>query len=268
MFDYHTHSSFSSDADHPMEDMILGAIRLGLTEIAVTDHVDYDYADPSIAFDLDHEAFKGELARLRSLYGQKIRIRHGLELGLQPHLTERCTALVASEQPDFVLCSIHTCHRLDLYRGDYYRSRTSQEAWEDYLHELLTVIRRFQAYSVLGHLDILRRYDASAAAFPRAPLKAAFNEIFRELIRNGKGLEVNTSGYRNPEEMPLPAWEILKWYHEAGGEILTLGSDAHSPDVLAYRFPEALKRLNDIGFKTLCTYEAMTPAFHPITSLL
>ncbi len=264
MFDYHTHSSFSSDADHSMENMVLGAISLGLKEMAITDHIDYDYADPSIDFDLDHQAYVAEIHRLRQIYGDRITLRHGLELGLQPHIADRCARLVAAEKPDFVLCSIHTCRRLDLYRGEFYRNRTPAEAWEDYLHELHTIIRNYQAYCVLGHLDILRRYDAGAAAFPKESLKHQFTDIFKELIRNGKGLEVNTSGYRNPDEMPLPSWELLKWYHEAGGEILTLGSDAHAPDVLAYRFPETLERLKDMGFKSICTFEAMEPTFHLI----
>lgn len=264
MYDYHTHSSFSGDADHPMEAMVQGAVQLGLTEIAITDHVDYDYADPSIDFDIDHTEYRLEIQRLRGIYGSQITIRHGLELGLQPHLMDRCTQLVAAQKPDFVLCSIHTCSRMDLYRGDYYRSRTTTEAWEDYLHELHTIVRNYKAYNVVGHLDILRRYDASAAAFPKESLKHGFMGIFKELIHSGKGIEVNTSGYRNPEEMPLPSWELLKWYHEAGGEILTLGSDAHAPDVLAYRFPETIARLKDIGFKAICTFEAMEPTFNLI----
>ncbi len=264
MFDYHTHSSYSNDADHSMESMVQGAIRLGLKEMAVTDHVDYDYTDPTIDFNIDHSSYKAEIQRLRGIYGQQITLRHGLELGLQPHLIDRCTELVAAQKPDFVLCSIHTCHRQDLYLGHYYRNLTPGEAWEDYLHELLGIVRRYQAYNVIGHLDILRRYDADTAAFPKESLKPGFMAIFTELIRNGKGLEVNTSGYRTAEDMPLPGWELLQWYHEAGGEILTLGSDAHSPDVLAYRFPETLEKLKAIGFKAICTFEAMKPEFHRI----
>ena len=264
MFDYHTHSDFSSDADHPMESMVLGAIALDLQEIAVTDHIDYDYADPSIDFDVDHASYRLEIRRLQERYGDQITLRHGLELGLQPHLMDRYTMLVAQEKPDFVLCSIHTCCRMDLYRGDFYRNRTPAEAWENYLHELHTIVQGFKAYSVLGHLDILRRYNADAAAFPKTSLKHGFMAIFKELILNGKGLEVNTSGYRNPDGMPMPSWELLKWYQEAGGEILTLGSDAHSPDLLAYRFPETLETLRELGFKSICTFEAMEPTFHAI----
>ncbi len=264
MYDYHTHSDFSSDADHSMERMVLGGIALGLKEMAITDHIDYDYADPSIDFDLDHKAYKAEITRLRALYGDRITLRHGLELGLQPQLVQRYTKLVSEQKPDFILCSIHTCHGLDLYRGDYFQNRSAAQAWEDYLHELHTIVKGYQAFSVLGHMDILRRYDAAAAAFPKESLKHSFMEIFKELIKNGKGIEANTSGYRNPEEMPMPGWDILKWYYEAGGEILTVGSDAHAPGVMAYRFPETLDRIKDIGFKYLCTFEAMEPKFNPI----
>lgn len=262
MFDYHCHSSFSNDAEFPMEAMVQGALAAGLKEMAFTDHVDYEYADPSMHFDIAHDAYRAEISRLRALYSDRITLRHGLELGLQPHLAAEYSRLVAEQQPDFVLCSIHTCRQLDLYRGDFYRDRTPAQAWADYLEELLTIVDRFQAFNVVGHLDILRRYDAGAAAYPKAPLKEGFMTLFRQLAAVGKGLEVNTSGYRNPEEMPLPGWELLSWYKEAGGEILTLGSDAHSPDVLAYRFPETVERLKALGFRTVCTFEAMEPAFH------
>lgn len=262
MFDYHCHTSFSNDAEFPMEEMVRGAIAAGLAEMAVTDHVDYEYADPSMHFDIDHTGYRSEIARLRALYEDRITLRHGLELGLQPQLTEAYDTLVAEQKPDFVLCSIHTCKRLDLYRGDYYVGRTPAQAWADYLEELLDIVRRYRSYSVIGHLDILRRYNPQAATFPKDTLREGFMEIFRHLVASGKGLEVNTSGYRNPEEMPLPGWELLSWYREAGGEILTLGSDAHSPDVIAYRFPETVERLKSLGFRTVCTFEAMEPTFH------
>lgn len=264
MFDFHMHSNFSSDAEFTMESMIQSAIAQGFKEIAITDHVDYDYTDPTISFDIDHPAYKAEISRLRQLYGQEITLRHGLELGLQPTLLEKCAALVQQEKPDFVLCSIHTCKALDLYRGDYYVGRTPEAAWTDYLEELLHIVNHYDAFNVIGHLDILRRYNAATAAYPKASLREGFDAIFKVLAAKGKGLEINTSGYRNPEEMPLPSWELLQWYQEAGGQILTMGSDAHSPDSVGFRFPETLERIRSMGFKTLCTFSNMEPTFHLI----
>ena len=41
MFDYHVHTEFSVDCATPMRDSCLAAIDAGITEIAFTDHVDF-----------------------------------------------------------------------------------------------------------------------------------------------------------------------------------------------------------------------------------
>ena len=52
MFDYHVHTHFSEDCNVDMKYIIEAAYNKGLKEIAITDHIDIDYPDKSIAFDL------------------------------------------------------------------------------------------------------------------------------------------------------------------------------------------------------------------------
>jgi len=264
MNDFHVHSDFSSDAEHSMESIVTAAVMQGLTEICITDHVDYDYADPSIDFDVDHPAYVAEIERLRLKFSGQIQIRHGLEIGLQPQILERCSKLVQEQKPDFVLGSMHTCGRQDLYRGDYYRSRTPRQAWENYLSELISMTAIYTDYSVLGHLDILRRYDEATAEYPIEPFKDLFMELFANVIHNDKGIEVNTSGIRGHLNSPLPSYDILRWYHEAGGKILTLGSDSHGPDCLSANFQEVIEQLKAIGFKHYCSFVDMKPVFNTL----
>lgn len=54
---------------------------------------------------------------------------------------------------------------------------------------------------------------------------------------------------------PCPSLEILRWYRELGGEILTLGSDAHTPDKIGAHFDVALEMARAAGFKRLATFE-------------
>ena len=84
--DYHTHSSYSSDSNTPMEDNIKKAIEFGLKEIAVTDHIDYDYPDLNYPFVFDYKPYRDEIESLKDKYKGKISIKVGVEVGVQPHV--------------------------------------------------------------------------------------------------------------------------------------------------------------------------------------
>ena len=48
----------------------------------------------------------------------------------------------------------------------------------------------------------------------------------------GKGIELNTGGFKYGLGHPNPCEDIIKRYKELGGEIITLGSDAHKCESL------------------------------------
>ena len=75
---------------------------------------------------------------------------------------------------------------------------------------------------------------------------------------------MNTSSFRYGLPDLTPSREILELYHQLGGRILTIGSDAHAPDQLGDHIPEVQAVLKDIGFREFCTFEQMQPIFHPL----
>lgn len=264
MFDYHVHSKFSSDCDFTMEEMVKGAINNNITELCFTDHVDYDYKDPTISFDIDFKSFDKTFLPLKNKYSQNINLKKGVEIGIQPHVIEKADKLVNNTDFDFVICSIHTCDNLDLYLGDFFKNKTTNEVWEKYLEEAIYCAENFDNFSVFGHLDIPKRYNQEAALADLTPYKDHFDKLFKVLIEKGKGIEVNTSGFKNNFKQPLPSFEIVKWYKEAGGEIITTGSDSHTPDNPGYYFNETIKELRSIGFDYICSFDKFVPKFQKI----
>src|SRR5690625_2336594 len=97
MFDYHMHSNFSADCNTPMEETIESAIKKGLTEICFTEHIDYDYPDTTIVFDLDFEKYNEAILQLQEKYKNIITIKKGVEIGVQPYLLERYEELLNKE---------------------------------------------------------------------------------------------------------------------------------------------------------------------------
>lgn len=54
------------------------------------------------------------------------------------------------------------------------------------------------------------------------------DRILLKLIERKKGLEINTSGIRQGMKESLPGKSIVARFFELGGQIVTLGSDAHA----------------------------------------
>ena len=52
-YDFHLHTSFSSDSQAPMESMIQRGIALGLPGICFTEHMDLDFPPGELNFLVD-----------------------------------------------------------------------------------------------------------------------------------------------------------------------------------------------------------------------
>lgn len=266
VFDYHTHSHFSADCPTSMENMVKAAVERGLTEICFTEHIDYDYPDPDFIFEFDLLEYEKTIKSLQKAFEEDIQIKKGIELGVQPYLLDRYTQLMSEEQFDFVICSMHTTDRKGLHSGDLFKGRTVEEAYQIYYDELLYCIKHFESFNVLGHIDLVKRYSIDH------PAKHSFHEIitdiFNVIIPKGKGIEINTSGVRYglPHAMPSP--DLLTLYKDCGGEIITLGSDAHRISELAFQFRESLELLRSLGFKYVTTFNKQEPVFHSIEDIL
>ncbi|GAA0604477.1 histidinol-phosphatase HisJ family protein [Virgibacillus siamensis] len=262
MFDYHIHSNFSADCDTPMEQTIEKAMEREMKEICFTEHIDYDYPDESIVFEFDLEAYDRKIREVQSAYKDCIQIKKGVEIGLQPHLLNRYNNLLENHRFDFIICSMHSAEGKDLHSGSFFADRTPEASCEAYYSELLSCMKDFSNFSILGHIDLVKRYLQQEST---EHFHEVIREIFREIIPAGKGIELNTSGKRYGMEQGMPSMDILKLYKECGGEILTLGSDSHVASTVAYDFRDAIELLKQIGFTYVTTFNEGAPEFHKLS---
>lgn len=264
MFDYHMHSDFSADCEALMEETIEAAINKGLTEICFTEHIDYDYPDPTISFDLDLPNYDKKIKEVQAMYEDQIIIKKGVEFGVEPIHLPKFKKVMTTESFDFVICSMHTTERKDLHSGNFFKGKTLDEAYEIYYKELLQCVEEFDQFSVMGHLDLVKRYTKGTST---NPFHDIISEIFKVIIPRGQGIELNTSGHKYGLPTGMPSVDILKLYKEHGGEVLTLGSDSHVPETVGYDFKESLELFESIGFKYITTFDNMKPNFHKISTL-
>ena len=286
--DYHIHTEFSDDSRELMENQIERGIELGLDELCFTDHVDYgikrDWDDPkgieyrggdgmSSSADeqdpianVDYPAFFKKFHEMEKKYAGKINIKAGLEFGIQTITIDPFEKLYAKyeDELDFVLLSMHQVDNKEFWTGDFTRGRTQQEYNDAYYDEIYKVQQQFKHYSVLAHLDLLARYDP-AGVYPFEKEEEKIAEILKLAIKDGKGIEINTSSWHYGLKDTQPSRKILKLYKDLGGKIFTFGSDAHKTEFLGDHFADARKIVRDeIGIKEFCTFDHMVPTFHPI----
>lgn len=273
--DYHVHTAYSGDSDYSMEDVVKDAVRLEMDEICFTDHVDYGakvdwdsgekirYCQGQPMVNVDYHAYAEEISKLRAQYGNQITIRMGMEFGMQIHTISKYEALYERYPFDFIILSVHQVEDKGFWSQEFQQGRTQKEYNERYYEEMLALVKQFQNYSVLGHLDLIVRYD-KMGTYPFRYVKHYVEKILREVIKNDKGIEVNTSSYRYGLKDSTPSMAILEMYRDMGGQIITLGSDSHAPAHLGTHMKEAKELLKSIGFRNFCTYDKMNPIFHEL----
>ncbi|HHU63015.1 MAG TPA: histidinol-phosphatase HisJ family protein [Clostridiales bacterium] len=262
MIDYHIHSNFSSDSTMDMDSACKRAIALGLTEIAFTDHIDIDYPDPIYTFQLNIPEYLEAIERAQHL-NRDIKIRKGIEVGIQPHVLDDTLDLIKDYTFDFVIASVHGVNGEDLFNGEYFRSRTTDRAYEDFFRELLAMVEKFSVFNVIGHLDSVALYNPQPLVYNHC-CDELLDRLLMLLISRGKGLEINTSGYRRQPKGPIPSLDIIKRYHRLGGEIITMGSDAHRLQHIGFKFEPIFEKLKEMGIKYITTFEEMKPKQVPI----
>lgn len=261
-YDYHVHTCFSEDSNMNLEEACRAAIDKNITEMAITDHLDIDYPDRSIEFDLDYPAYSEAIEKTRERFLDKLNIIKGIEIGLQPHVLKECRQFLEDKDFQFIIASVHAAQKLDLHSGDFCKEKNKNTSYRGYLEEIYLCIKEFDQFHILGHIDLIRRYgDYKDRNMKYSDFGDVLDEIFKELKCRGKGLEINTSGYRYNLESTLPDLDLLIRYRELGGEILTIGSDAHTPYQLAEHFHLAHALAEKAGFKYLARFPNGKPEF-------
>lgn len=287
--DYHIHTYYSDDSTYPMEQVVKDAISNGITDLCFTDHVDYGIKEdadkltpeqrqelkvkiqnPNVPqYNVDYPAYVAEYQDLKEKYADKINLKLGMEFGLQIHTIPQYQKLFNSYTFDFIIMSCHQVENKEFWTQEFQQGRSQDEYNQRYYDEILAQVKNYHDYSVLGHLDLIARYD-KAGVYPFAKIRDKVAEILKIVIADGKGIELNTSSIRykiyNAQGEPelTPSREILALYKELGGRIITTGSDSHKPEHLGAYIAEQSQELKKLGFKEICTFEKMQPIFHKL----
>lgn len=259
MYDFHMHSRVSFDGHDTGEALAQAALEAGLEEICFTDHIDYDPYGTMGDMAFDTARYNAEYDGL-SVPGLKI--RRGVEIGMTRDNVAQFRQELKRRKFDFVLGSIHFVDGLDVYFEPFWRGKTVWQAERRCLEETLACVQLHSDFDVLAHLTYIGKTFAHPAPrpVPYEEHREIVDEILRILAQKGKGLELNTSGLDRCGGF-LPTADYFRRFRELGGEIVTVGSDAHRTDRVGQYSREACDLLKEI-FGYVCTFEDRKPIFH------
>ncbi|MBC8546285.1 histidinol-phosphatase HisJ family protein [Clostridiaceae bacterium NSJ-31] len=260
LFDSHTHSDNSFDGTHSIMFMCESAIARGLLGIAVTDHADIDFfEEQQFLRRLGQSYF--EVQKARSAFGSGFALSSGIEIGepdADPALADRA---LAAGKFDFVIGSVHSVWDK---KDPYYMNFAGEDdpyavlgAYFDRMQLLLD----WGKFDVLGHLTYPMRYIARDGRddVTLERFDGVIDEILRRVAHAGKGIEINTSGLRQPLGLTMPTLRYVRRYRELGGEIITIGSDAHRAEDLGAGIADGMELARAAGFRYFCFYKRREP---------
>ena len=261
MFDFHMHSQVSFDGRDTAFNMANAAVSKGLKEICFTDHMDYDPLHPEYRYVFDIDTYNNVYDKLRV---PGLSIRYGFEFGMLPDNQTQFQKDLSRREWDFVLGSAHFADGQDVYHAPYWVDKTPNQGVLKSLEETLACVRNHDAFDVLAHLNFASKAAGNPCRQPAfyKDYREVVDEILRILVDKGKGLEFNTSGVDACGDY-LPGAEYLRRFRELGGEIVTVGSDAHHANRVGQYCREACSLAAEI-FGYVCTYEGRKPVFHTL----
>ena len=263
LYDNHNHSQFSFDGKKAsVESSARAAVSAGLAGLCFTDHCDF-YVPPMKAShehlvpeQFDIAAQQAEIDRVRCLIPE-IEIFKGIEIGLEERSRESLRKLLAENEFDEVLASVHYLDDTDPFWGGYYQGKDWKTAYGHYLETIYNEMTWLGDFDIAGHFDYVARY----APYPECSIfykdfPDQLDSILKYLAENGKALEINTKTYQDHHgRTPVLDKNILLRFRELGGEAISLGSDSHDDGRTGDKFAVFAEFLKSAGFRYASHFE-------------
>lgn len=256
LMDYHHHTNHSFDSNASMEEVCRTAIEREVKEICFTEHFSLNPLAPTYGH-MDFEKYFNEIQHCRKKFHNQLIIRAGIEI-CEPHLLKNAyyEALNPLEL-DFILGSVHNINHEKLRK--YLEHKDASTAYRGYFTELYKMVC-VADIDVIAHIDLLKRYAITTCGmYDFSQFKDILEAILKKAIERNIGIEINTSGLRGNLKQPLPSTDIIQFYKDLGGEILTIGSDSHSSDSVGSHMSEAITIAKECGFRYIFKYKNRNP---------
>lgn len=268
MFDYHVHSEFSADCTVPIRESCEAAIEAGITEIAFTDHVEHQHTDLGFGY-YQIDDYMASLEAARSEFAGRLRVLKGAEIDFHTDTAEAVESFIGQygREYDFVIGSVHYGDNAEIIFQQYFEGKSIDDVVFPYLDQLEAAAKTGW-FDTMGHLDIPKRYlPKTHRMYDPAHYRERLQAFFQTLIASDTAFEINTSGLRQTPKTSMPGPAIVRWYVDAGGSLITTGTDSHAAQTIGAGIPKTLDMLTLCGVSHVASFSRRERTLVPIDSL-
>ncbi len=261
LVDSHVHSTFSADAVSTVDAMCEAAVSAELGGICFTDHVTFEPRDECFGR-LDFRQYRDAVQRASERWAGILDVGIGVEVDYDPRYREEIERFLLEHEVDFALGGVHWVDGLSA-TGEVFDRYGRDRSYRRYLQIVLDAVES-GLFDGIAHLDFLKRYAFERyGEFRFEAFLDEIGSIIRSMIDGGIALEINTSGLRRAVGETLPGLETVRLYRRLGGELVTLGSDAHRAEHLGFALSRALDLARTAGFAHTTVFRERRPELMP-----
>jgi len=252
--DLHTHTALCRHASGTPDEYLAAARKAGLAYWGVSDHfpapAGYDAAFRMAPDDLPR--YFDILDSLREAAdGSSLTVLAATEFDYVPGRMDEVFAMIDPLRPkfDYLIGSVHYVGEFafdDPDKLDEWPRFGVDAVWDGYLTDLKAFVE-LGGFNVMAHSDLPKKFGFRPS--DRENVLRRMTEIYECAAAKGIRLELNTAGLRVAADEIYPAPDLLRAAFRAGMKI-TLGSDAHKPEHVAYAFDRAAALARTIGWTT------------------
>ena len=266
--DLHTHTALCRHASGAPEEYLAAARKAGLAYWGVSDHFPAP-AGYDAAFRMDPAELPRYFDILKSLRaaadGTSLHVLFAAEFDYVPGRMDEVFSALEPFRPefDYLIGSVHYVGDFafdDPDKVDEWPRYGVDAVWEGYLTDLKSFVG-LGGFNVLAHSDLPKKFGFRHSS-PDTVLRR-MTEIYECAAAKGICLELNTAGLRVAAKEIYPAAELLRAAFRAGMKI-TLGSDAHKPEHIAYAFDEAAALARSVGWTAHTAFVRGKPVEIPL----
>lgn len=246
----HNHSTWS-DGAADIAAMALAARTAGLQTFGISDHwVSLPKGcrlktEWSIAPERLERYFQECLDVKKQVETRHFTMRIGLEVDFFPENWQANLASLANYPLDYTIGSIHYLDDFPIDSSPEPWRPLGQDAindiWREYWRRL-RALAETKAFTIIGHLDLPKKFGFAATANLDGEIEAAL----RAIRRSGAQLELNTAGWHKPCDEPYPSPTLLQRALALGIPVL-ITADAHAPEHVNRDFAQAAQLLASLA---------------------
>ncbi len=263
LYNSHVHTHNSIDTDFSPIEMCKSAAIKGLSGVSFCDHC---HGGSFITYNT-YGVLKGsnrDAELMAKQFDGVLEVFKGAEFDEILWSPEYINRLIESSSLDVVLASVHRVRTsLDknyISRVDFsaYTPNQLREHTKCYFEDVLETAEKCD-FDVLSHLTLILRYvnGSYKLGLDLSEFMPIIDKTLKVIIAREKALEINTSEFKNIGFMPDK--EILERYRALGGDLVTIGTDAHKPEKIDFGFLDVVKLLKNCGFDSYYYYKKRKP---------